>query len=116
MVFHRGLLPNYFGWIIVCLVSLILPVIAVNTVSAQDSTKLRFNDSLHYPIHDSRGDFFSAQKSPFDLKTPSNITDSIQYDPVTKRYVVYEKIGDRYYRTPTSYTSEEFMEMEGHKA
>ena len=50
------------------------------------------------------------------MAQPSNISDSIAYDPATKRYIVYEKIGSRYYRTPTSYTSEEFMEMQGHKA
>ena len=95
---------------------MVLSIVTINSVSAQDSTTHHGNDTLPYPIHDRRGDFFSNQRSTFDLAQPSNISDSIAYDPVTKRYIVYEKIGKRYYRTPTSYTSDEFMEMQSHKA
>lgn len=116
MLFNRGLPPYFFGLIIVCLVTMVLSVVTINSASAQDSSVLRKNDSLHYPIHDRRGDFFSNERSTFDLAQPPNISDSIAYDPDTKRYIVYEKIGSRYYRTPTSYTSEEFMEMQGQKA
>ncbi|MBL0144613.1 MAG: cell surface protein SprA [Chitinophagaceae bacterium] len=45
------------------------------------------------------------------FKNPSNIIDSVAYDPITKKYVVYEKIGNKYYRTPTTYTFEEFWQM-----
>ena len=124
MLFNRGSQPNFLGCIIVCLIAIVLPVVTMNSASAQDSTKLRLtdtlpkpkNDTLHYPIHDRRGDFFSSGKNAFDLAQPSNISDSIAYDPATKRYIVYEKIGKRYYRTPTSYTSDEFMQMQAHKA
>ena len=119
MLFNRGCLPNLFGSIRVCLIPMVLSVLTINAVSAQDSLQpssndtLHLNDSLHYPIHDRRGDFFSNQRNTFDLAPPSNISDSIAYDPATKRYIVYEKIGRRYYRTPTSYTSEEFMANAG---
>src|SRR6185369_14333662 len=124
MLFNRGSQPNFLGCIIVCLIAIVLPVVTMNSASAQDSTKLRLtdtlpkpkNDTLHYPIHDRRGDFFSSGKNAFDLAQPSNISDSIAYDPATKRYIVYEKIGRRYYRTPTSYSSEEFMQIQAHKA
>ncbi|HEY5406274.1 MAG TPA: cell surface protein SprA [Ginsengibacter sp.] len=108
--------PNFLGLILACLWGVLFLFIGINKASAQDTTKSNLNDSLHYPIHDTRGDFYSGQRSPFDLANPSNITDSIAYDPDTKRYTVYEKIGNKYYRTPTSYSSEEFMEMEGNKA
>ncbi len=84
MLFKKELPPNFFGLIIVCLIPMVLPVIAINNASAQDSTTLRLNDTLHYPIHDRRGDFFSNEKSTFDLSQPSNISDSIAYDPDTK--------------------------------
>ncbi|MEO8412311.1 MAG: cell surface protein SprA [Ginsengibacter sp.] len=100
----------------VCILWMVFSFITINRTSAQDSTARNTNDSLPYPIHDRRGDFFSNERSTFDLAQPSNITDSIAYDPATKRYIVYEKIGNRYYRTPTSYTSEEFMGMQGRKA
>ncbi len=116
MLFIRKLAPNFLGLILACLWGVLFLFAGINNASAQDTTRLHLNDSLHYPIHDTRGDFYSSQKSPFDLANPSNIKDSIAYDPATKRYIVYEKIGNKYYRTPTSYSSEEFMEMEGHKA
>ncbi|MBA2250914.1 MAG: cell surface protein SprA [Chitinophagaceae bacterium] len=80
----------------------------------QDTTFPK-KDSLPYPIHDRRGDFVSDNRRTFDLKQPSNIKDSIAYDPATKRYYVYEKIGNRYYRTPTWYTFDEFMAIEASK-
>jgi cell surface protein SprA len=116
MLFKRRLFPKFFGLLAVCLLAMVLLLAGINTASAQDSSTLYRNDTLPYPIHDYRGDFFSSQRSTFDLAQPSNITDSIAYDPETKRYIVYEKIGKRYYRTPTSYSSEEFMQMEAHKA
>lgn len=99
-----------------CICGVVFSFTGINVAFAQDTTRPYINDTLHYPIHDTRGDFFSNNKSTFDFANPSNIKDSIAYDPSTKRYTVYEKIGNRYYRTPTSYTYDEFMEMEGHKA
>src|SRR5664279_5119835 len=116
MFFIRKLAPNFLGLILACLWGVLFLFPGIDKASGQDTTKLHLNDSLHYPIHDTRGDFYSGQRGPFNLSNPSNIKDSIAYDPATKRYTVYEKIGDKYYRTPTSYSSEEFMEMEGHKA
>lgn len=73
--------------------------------------------NLPYPIKDRRGDFISDyRRSTYDLKDPSNIRDSVVYDPKTKMYVVYEKIGNKYYRTTTSYTFEEFWQMRGRQA
>ncbi len=116
MLFKRKLAPNFFGLILACFWAMIFSFTGMNSALAQDSGKSHTNDSLPYPIHDTRGDFYSNPKSTFDFAKPSNITDSIAYDPATKRYTVYEKIGNHYYRTPTSYSSEEFMEMEAHKA
>lgn len=73
--------------------------------------------SLPYPIRDRRGDFLSGdQRTTFDLKSPSNIRDSVVYDPKTRRYIVYEKVGNRYYRTTTSYSFDEYWQIRGHKA
>jgi hypothetical protein len=69
---------------------------------------------LLFPIHDSRGDFLQdGPRSTYDFKKPANITDSIAYDFATQRYYVYEKIGNKYYRTPTYYTSEEYWQLRG---
>ncbi|MBU9935862.1 MAG: cell surface protein SprA [Ferruginibacter sp.] len=70
--------------------------------------------NLPYPIRDRRGDVLSSeQRTTFNLKDPSNIRDSVVYDPKTRRYIVYEKIGNRYYRTTTSYSFEEYWKIRG---
>lgn len=69
-------------------------------------------DTLHYPIEDRRGDPFSVTSLPgINLRDPSNIRDSIVYDPVTNRYFIYEKVGKTYYRMPTSYTFDELFKI-----
>ena len=75
------------------------------------------NDSLRFPLQDRRSDAFSQrQKNPFDLKDPSNLTDSIVYDPKTKEYYIIEKIGGKYFRKPTSIGFDEFMRIQARKA
>ncbi|MEO9211036.1 MAG: cell surface protein SprA, partial [Ginsengibacter sp.] len=83
---------------------------------AQDTSHLPKKDTLPYPIHDRRGDYISVKPSIFDFRLPSNITDSVVYDPVTKNYIIYEKIGNNFYRTPSYYTAEEYRKILAQKA
>lgn len=72
---------------------------------------------LPYPITDRRGDFLSAGRtSTYDFKNPSNLKDSVVYDAKNRRYIIYEKIGNKYYRSPTTYTYDEFWKMRGRQA
>ncbi|MFN5421968.1 MAG: cell surface protein SprA [bacterium] len=74
-------------------------------------------DTLRYPIQDRRGDKYSVSKrNPFDLNDPSNISDSISYDPKTKEYYIIEKIGGSYFRKPTSLSFDEFMRLQARRA
>jgi len=92
-----------------------LPVAAQNittTLPSSDSSSPNYNDSLRFPIHDRRGDFISDnKKSTYDLAQPPNIDDSVAYDNQTQLYTVYEKVGDKYYRTPVTYTFDEYWKM-----
>lgn len=82
----------------------------------QDTIK-NYKDSLKYPIKDRRGDNTSGDyNSTYDLKNPSNITDSVVYDAITRRYTIYEKIGNKYYRVPTSYSFDEYWQMRNRQA
>ncbi|HNJ28301.1 MAG TPA: cell surface protein SprA [Ferruginibacter sp.] len=73
--------------------------------------------NLPYPIRDRRGDFLNGgERSTFDLKPPSNVRDSVVYDPKTRRYIVYEKIGNKYYRTTTSYSFDEYWKIKGRQS
>jgi cell surface protein SprA len=74
----------------------------------KDSLPLR--DTLRFPLTDRRGDaFIYPNRNPFDLQRPSSFKDSIVYDPETKFYYVYEKIGRTWYRKPTFLTFDEMV-------
>ena len=73
-------------------------------------------DSSHYPIRDRRGDPYNyPNRNPFDLKDTGFVKRSIEYDPKTKQYFIVEKIGSQYYRTPASFSQEEFLRLQAQK-
>ncbi len=62
------------------------------------------------PIKDSDGSWTDDDYyNPFDIK-PSIVTQEVEYDPATGNYIILEKIGDEYYRTPSYMTFAEYME------
>ncbi len=78
---------------------------------AEDSPKVE----MPYPIEDYR-DYTDRKRSPIDLEDPSNINTNIEYNAETGQYEVVQKIGNQYYRYPTSMTQEEYMEYQRQKA
>ena len=71
-------------------------------------------DTTRYPVEDRYGDPFTyPNKNTFDLKDTGFIKKTIEYDPKTKQYYVVEKIGNRYYRTPTAFSMDEFLKLQG---
>ncbi|HWR33236.1 MAG TPA: cell surface protein SprA [Chitinophagaceae bacterium] len=78
--------------------------------------KNNFTDTSRYPLSDRRGDPYTyPDYNSFNLKDTSFIKRTIEYDPKTKQYYIVEKIGNQYYRTPTSFTMEEFVRLQGRK-
>ena len=64
------------------------------------------------PLQDRDGDFLnSGGTNPIDLKDPSAVQQSVDYDPVTGQYIIEEKIGDEYFRTPTYMTFDEYVRL-----
>ena len=62
------------------------------------------------PVKERYGDFVTDPKvNPFDI-TPSIVEQKVEYDPVSGNYIVYEKIGDEYFRTPTYLTFSEYLD------
>src|SRR5688572_14318660 len=58
-----------------------------------DTLPTRSTDSLRFPITDRRGDFVSGSgQKTYDLGKPANIKDSVVYDAINRRYIVYEKL------------------------
>lgn len=63
------------------------------------------------PIQDRQGDFITnPNTNPFDLKDPSIIEKDVEYDPITNQYIITERIGEEYYRTPTYMTFQEYLD------
>jgi len=75
-----------------------------------DSTK---KDTLKFPIKDRGGNKATGKSGKqFDLKDPKNLNTEYEYDPVTKKYTIKEKIGESYYRNPTEMSFDEFMDYQ----
>ncbi|HWI91912.1 MAG TPA: cell surface protein SprA [Flavisolibacter sp.] len=73
-------------------------------------------DTTVRPLQDRYSDPYTyPNRSTFDLKDTGFIKRNIEYDPVTKQYYIIEKIGDKYYRTPTYFSKEEFLRLQGRK-
>ncbi|MEQ1676052.1 MAG: cell surface protein SprA, partial [Chitinophagaceae bacterium] len=84
--------------------------------SAISDTTYFAADTNRYPIRDRYGDpYTNPNRNTFDLRDTSFIKRTIEYDPKTKQYYIVEKIGSHYYRTPTSFTMEEFVRLQGQK-
>ncbi|TAE17559.1 MAG: cell surface protein SprA [Bacteroidetes bacterium] len=76
------------------------------------SVRLHAQDSLKYPIKDTRGPVLGNARRSMDFKMDSLVKKSIEYDPVTKQYVIVEKIGNQYYRKPMSVGFDEFWQQQ----
>ena len=88
-----------------------------NATSSRAAGDTTLPNGLPYPIYDKRGDFLSnGARNTYDFNKPSNFTDSVSLDFSTQLYTLYEKIGDKYYQTPTTYTFEEYWKLRGRQS
>ncbi len=68
------------------------------------------------PINDRYGNWVEdPNDNPFDLLDPEEVIQEVEYDPVTNRYILTEKIGNENYRPPTTMTFEEYLEWKTRK-
>ena len=67
-------------------------------------------DSTAANLRDRTGDFITSDPgNGIDLRDPSAVTRDVEYDPTTNRYIVTERIGGDYFRSPTYLTFEEYQ-------
>ena len=67
-------------------------------------------------LRDRYGDPYSnPNRNTFDFRDTAFLKRNIEYDPKTKQYYIVEKIGNKYYRTPTSFSMEDFLRLQGKK-
>ena len=95
--------------------SLVIVVLAIAfSTPALAHTDAYLQDTLRYPIRDRYTATYSAPRSnSFDLRDTSFVRRKVEYDPATKSYFITEKIGNRYYRTPASFSRDEFLRLKG---
>jgi len=67
-------------------------------LAEQDTIKPRYNDFINDSI-----------KNPFDLKDPSIVEKTVEYDPESGMYIITEKIGKDYFTAPTYMTFNEYL-------
>ena len=74
-----------------------------NSNFLQDTTK------LPYPLK--QDDYFSSEyksRTSFNLESPSNITITVDYDPKTRQYTIYEKVGKYNIKPPRVMSEDEY--------
>ncbi len=79
-----------------------------NNPAQPDSVKLQypFKDEIRYPFSN------SGVTSPLYLRNPSNVVQTVEFDPVTGQYVFSEKIGRLNFRPASSMTVKEFIDYD----
>ena len=100
-----SLLSHFSTAIRLFLVAVLVLLSAAGAWAQTDSIRLQypFRDEIGYPFSN------SGVTSPLYLRNPSNIEQTIVYDPVTGQYVFSEKIGQLNYRPATSMSMKEYM-------
>lgn len=69
---------------------------------------------LHYQVSDKLSDNYKGiqfVQNPTDLKNPSNVTTTVEFDPETGMYVVHTRIGDNDIVTPFILSPEEYNDL-----
>lgn len=82
--------------------------------ASPNSVKIDTTGTLVYPFED-EGDFTypdEVNEYPLYLSKPGNIERKFEYDPDTKQYIIYEKVGDMYYRMPKTMSLKEYIEYD----
>jgi len=95
----------------------VVMVSAQHTVSIDTDTLKRPPLKLRFPFKD-QSDSLSGTviKSPLYLKDPSNITEDIDYDPITKQYTIRRKVGSFEFRRPIELDFNEYQKYDMEKA
>ncbi|MBP7272896.1 MAG: cell surface protein SprA [Saprospiraceae bacterium] len=81
----------------------------VNTTTEAEAYDTVMTDTLP-PLQEQLGNSITNPNSNIiDLHDPSIIEKNVEYDPTTNSYIITEKIGEEYFRTPTMMTFEEYL-------
>jgi cell surface protein SprA len=109
------------GYKFLLFVSLIVAI--ANVVARGYESPFEYDDpeaadspqTLKFPIYDKTDDPTDKVPSSIDIKAPSNIKQTVEYDADSNRYYFTEKLGDRYLRNPTFMTFDEYVKYQAEK-
>src|SRR5690606_24958280 len=94
------------------LIVLLLLAIGVHSSGQTADTLRRDSVKLKYPFNDEPFLNLYPKRGRFQLGNPSNITREVTFDPITKQYIIREKLGNRLYRPPQYLSIEEYQAYE----
>jgi len=70
-------------------------------------------DTIRFPISDRYGNYYSTRRThSFDLRDTGFIRRRVEYDPRTRQYTVSERVGNRDYRSPATFSMNEFLRLQ----
>lgn len=79
----------------------------------RDSSLADSSRVLPYPVHDFPFlNLYPWRESRFTMGDPSNIQREIVFDPITRQYIIREKLGKTFYRPPQYLSFEEYQRYE----
>lgn len=117
MYIVRNLIENYFN-LRYAFVLLVMLVISGSSWTKEFIPKIYLDSpevNLPFPIEEHQDPTQNNSQS-FDLGLPSNVTTTIEYDPVSGKYVFKEKVGNNINLRPSSMmTLEEYLQYQQEK-
>lgn len=100
-------------WATLILLTVVSNGYAQNNVP-QTEVRIDTTGNLPYPFSDQTHYQYPGQvpQRPLYLSNPTNIERKVEYDPQTRQYIIYEKIGDMYYRLPKTMSLSEYVQYD----
>jgi len=102
-------------WVSSAAVVLQVPTLRTAPIDTDSLKKARVK--LRYPFKDQSDSLSGSQtKSPLYLKDPSNITEEVDYDPITKQYTIHRKVGSFDFTRPIVLDFKEYQKYDMEKS
>lgn len=103
---------RFFTWKVVLIISFILAFCGIEVAFAQQPVTDKKADSVkvQIPLKIDESNNYRSRQGMFDVD-PLNLVRTIEYDAVTNRYVLYERVGNLLWRPPQYLTFEEYLRL-----
>ena len=79
-------------------------------IAQQQTTGKRDSVTVKVPVNHKQSNSFRLREGIFDVDPP-NLVRTIEYDAITNRYILYERVGNLLYRPPQYLTFAEYLQL-----